>query len=78
MSPRVGLDALEKKNVLILPGMEPRILRSSVPWPSIDNKKRFRYRQTQLMYLVMYIIVATCFDLILSSGYYYKTRRRIA
>ena len=78
MSPRVGLDALEKKNVLILPGMEPLFFRSSVPWPSIDNKKGFGYRQTQLMCVIMYIIVATCFDLILSSGYYYKTHRRIA
>jgi len=39
MSSTVGLDALEKKNVLILPGLEPVLLRSSVPWPSPDNKK---------------------------------------
>lgn len=31
----------------------------------------------QLMYIVMCIIVATCFDLISSSGQYYKTHRRI-
>lgn len=77
VSPRADLDVLEKKNVLILPGMEPLYLRSSVPWPSFDTKKGFRDRQTQLMYITIYIVVATCFDLISSSGHYFKIHRRI-